>query len=52
MPTTIELHTGETVVRKPATSRIAESFGNHRTLCVGILYATTIIAVLALVAKL
>jgi hypothetical protein len=52
MGTRIEVHTGEIVARKGVTSRVAEAFRKHRTLCDGVLYAITIIAVLVLVARL
>jgi len=52
MTTTIEVLAGELVARKPAASWAAQSFGRHRTLCTGILYGITIIAVLGLVARL
>jgi hypothetical protein len=45
-------HAGDTVARKRTTSRLAEAIGRHRTLRDGILYAITIIAVLALAARL
>jgi hypothetical protein len=52
MATTIEVPVDELVERKRATSGVAESVGDYRTLCVGILYVITIIAVLAFVARL
>jgi hypothetical protein len=52
MATATEGYAGEFVARKRATSRVAGSFRNHRTLCVGIFYVVTIVVVLALVARL
>jgi hypothetical protein len=52
MATTTEVHAGELVPSKGATSGIGRNFRNHRTLCVGSLYLITIIVVLALVARL
>jgi hypothetical protein len=51
MATTVQVHVGDAVDRKRATSRVAGNFRNHPTLWVGILYAITIIVVLAFVAR-
>jgi hypothetical protein len=52
MATTLEVHGGELLERKRATSGFAQRLGNHPTLVAGILYAVAIIAVLAFVARL
>jgi len=52
MPTATEVHAYELVARQRVMSRVVENLRNHRTLCLGILYVITIIAVLAAVARL
>ena len=52
MATTAEVHAGELMAPKRATSKVPGSLRPHRTLCVGLLYAITIVGVLALVARL
>ena len=52
MATTIEPQARDVVVRNGAASKLAESVRNHRTVCLGILYVTAIIVILAFVARL
>lgn len=52
MATTVELHAREAVGRNDVASKLAESVRNHRTVCLGILYVTAIIVILAFVARL
>ena len=52
MATTIEVRVRELVARNRATSRAAECIGSHKTLCIGILYVITIVAILAVAARL
>ncbi len=48
MKTIPELREGDAVEeRRPGASAIARRIADHRTLCVGILYAMTIAAILA-----
>jgi hypothetical protein len=51
MATTVQVDVGDPVDRKRATCRVAETFRNHPTLCIGSLYVITIIVVLAFVAR-
>lgn len=52
MATAAEIHALEPIARKRAMSSVTGYVHNHRTLCVGMLYAITIVAVLACVARL
>jgi type IV secretory pathway component VirB8 len=52
MDRAIEVWEGEGGSRRWVTSKVAQSARHHRTLWIGVLYAITIIVVLAVVARL
>ncbi|HUK18732.1 MAG TPA: hypothetical protein VLW65_20065 [Bryobacteraceae bacterium] len=51
MATTIEIHAAELAVRNRGMSKVAAGVRNHWTLFAGMLYVTTIVVVLVLVAR-
>jgi len=52
MERTIEARNGEVAAPRPGESQVALKVVSHHTLLVGVLYATTIIVVLMIVARL